>query len=171
MTYKTIINEDEDDYEVFTCDKCGYELSLSGVGGDVDCPRCIAIENETEEQKMQREEQFKTKLADAIIETEEIVNLRSEIEDKKQEIEDNEDWEMDQNDFDDELDAIYGDVEIAGQKYSTSNALFNVDEVMYDAMRSDMSDDLREQKAEELKDELEDMENTLNDLLGEGEEQ
>lgn len=49
MSFKTISNENEEDYEVWTCDTCGYEITLQGVGGDVsECPRCIAREYKDE---------------------------------------------------------------------------------------------------------------------------
>lgn len=45
MAFETISEDDGPDYEIWTCDMCGYSITLSGVGGDVsDCPRCIARE-------------------------------------------------------------------------------------------------------------------------------
>ena len=41
MAFKTISDEYGPDYEVWTCDKCGYQIALEGVGGDVACcPKC-----------------------------------------------------------------------------------------------------------------------------------
>lgn len=49
MTFKTISNEDEPDYEIWTCDTCGYEITLAGTGGDVaECPRCISVDANSE---------------------------------------------------------------------------------------------------------------------------
>lgn len=109
-------------------------------------------------------------VADALIETEEIKSLKEDIANKELEIEENESMELDDDELDDELDAIYDDVEIAGVKYSTSRALKSVDEVMYEEMRTELSDLIREDRAIELQDELEMMEDELNDLLGENEE-
>ena len=105
-------------------------------------------------------------VADALIETEEIKSLKEDIANKELEIEENESFELSDDELDDEIDAIYDDVEIAGHKYSTSNALKQVDEVMYEQMRTEISDDMRENQAIELQDELEDMELELHDLLG-----
>lgn len=45
MSFKTISEEGQEDYEIWTCDTCGYQITLSGVGGDVaECPRCIEKE-------------------------------------------------------------------------------------------------------------------------------
>lgn len=45
MGFKTISEEGQDDYEIYTCDICGWETCLVGVGGDVaECPNCIAKE-------------------------------------------------------------------------------------------------------------------------------
>lgn len=49
MGFKTISEEGCPDYEIWTCDECGYQVVLNGVGGDVaGCPRCIARECEEE---------------------------------------------------------------------------------------------------------------------------
>ena len=40
--FETVSEKDRPDYEIWTCDDCGYSVSLQGVGGDVsDCPECI----------------------------------------------------------------------------------------------------------------------------------
>jgi len=45
MGFETISNEGEEDYEVYTCDDCGWQTILQGVGGDVaECPKCIGRE-------------------------------------------------------------------------------------------------------------------------------
>jgi len=113
-------------------------------------------------------------VADAIIETEEIRDLKMAIQEKEDEILENEEWEMDEVEFDDELDSIYPEVEIAGHKYSTSNALKNTDECLYDQIKMEMEDDLREDKDDELKCDLEDLKDKLESLiedLNEGEEE
>jgi len=49
MGFKTISEEGSPDYEVWTCDTCGYSICLVGVGGDVaECPECIRKEYERE---------------------------------------------------------------------------------------------------------------------------
>jgi len=43
MSIKVISGEGHEDYEEWTCDTCGYQITLQGVGGDVaECPMCIA---------------------------------------------------------------------------------------------------------------------------------
>lgn len=38
---------DRPDYEIWTCDRCGYKITLQGVGGDVAyCPQCVSEEYE-----------------------------------------------------------------------------------------------------------------------------
>jgi len=54
MGFQTISDGISPDYEIWTCNTCGYEIALSGTGGDVsDCPRCLEneakAENENEE--------------------------------------------------------------------------------------------------------------------------
>ena len=40
-SFRTISEEGEPDYEIWTCPDCGYEQVMVGVGGDVACcPRC-----------------------------------------------------------------------------------------------------------------------------------
>lgn len=49
MGFKTVSEEDREDYEIWTCDVCGYSMVLNGVGGDVCCcPRCVSREYEEE---------------------------------------------------------------------------------------------------------------------------
>lgn len=49
MGFETISGEGHEDYEVWTCDVCGYQITLAGVGGDVaECPNCIRKEHERE---------------------------------------------------------------------------------------------------------------------------
>lgn len=47
---------------------------------------------------------------------------------------------MDADQYDDMLDEIYGEVQIAGYTYSTSNALKNVDRIAYECGFDDMKD-------------------------------
>jgi hypothetical protein len=47
MAFVTISEPDQPDYEIWTCDSCGYQITLAGVGGDVaECPNCIRLEEE-----------------------------------------------------------------------------------------------------------------------------
>ena len=45
MSYETVSEEGQSDYEVWTCDNCGRSVVLAGVGGDVACCPC-EFENE-----------------------------------------------------------------------------------------------------------------------------
>lgn len=50
MSFQVISEEWHEDYEVWTCDRCGHSIVLNGVGGDVaECPKCISREYEEEE--------------------------------------------------------------------------------------------------------------------------
>ena len=49
MSFKieTVSEDDWPDYEVWTCQECGYSIILNSVGGDVaECPKCVAREYE-----------------------------------------------------------------------------------------------------------------------------
>jgi hypothetical protein len=65
MSFKTISEPDWPDYEIWTCDDCGYGVSLNGTGGDVsECPRCLArsyeedARREVERQRDEETEEF-----------------------------------------------------------------------------------------------------------------
>lgn len=64
MSFETISEEGQGDYEIWTCDHCGYQVVLSGVGGDVaECPQCIARECEEEcRMELEREQAYQDKL-------------------------------------------------------------------------------------------------------------
>ena len=52
MSIETVSEEGQEDYEIWTCEVCGYKIVLQGVGGDVcECPRCIEKEYEMEAEK------------------------------------------------------------------------------------------------------------------------
>ena len=58
MTFKTYNDGGpyDQDYEVWTCDTCGYEIVLQGVGGDVaDCPKCLTLDMEQEAARYQED--------------------------------------------------------------------------------------------------------------------
>jgi hypothetical protein len=49
MSFETISDDDHEDYEVWTCERCGHQVTLAGVGGDVaECPECLRREYEAE---------------------------------------------------------------------------------------------------------------------------
>lgn len=49
MSWEIVSEPDYPDYEIWTCDTCGYRVCFTDVGGDVsDCPSCIARECEEE---------------------------------------------------------------------------------------------------------------------------
>jgi len=49
MSFETISEDDWSDYEIWTCDKCGFSVVMQGVGGDVcECPNCLRLEIEAE---------------------------------------------------------------------------------------------------------------------------
>jgi len=50
MSFETISDDDHEDYEIWTCDTCGHQITLFGVGGDVsDCPKCLLQEHQEDE--------------------------------------------------------------------------------------------------------------------------
>lgn len=49
MGFETINEEGQEDYEIHTCNNCGRQTQLSGVGGDVACCPC-EYENEGREE-------------------------------------------------------------------------------------------------------------------------
>lgn len=52
MSFETISDDNCPDYEVWTCDRCGHQITLAGVGGDVaECPECIRREYEAEAER------------------------------------------------------------------------------------------------------------------------
>lgn len=59
MSFEVISEEGFPDYEVWTCDVCGYSVHLVGVGGDVgECPRCVNREYDAvEDEDVQRDKQ------------------------------------------------------------------------------------------------------------------
>lgn len=61
MGFEVISEEGWEDYEVYTCDTCGWSIALSGVGGDVaECPKCLEQEYAADaEFERQREPEFK----------------------------------------------------------------------------------------------------------------
>jgi hypothetical protein len=62
MSFETVSEEGQADYEVWTCDKCGYSVCLDGVGGDVsECPQCLTNEIEAEilQERAAEEEQLR----------------------------------------------------------------------------------------------------------------
>lgn len=49
MGFQIISEQGQADYEIWTCDTCGHQITLQGVGGDVaECPECINREYQNE---------------------------------------------------------------------------------------------------------------------------
>lgn len=45
MSWETVSEEDWPEYEIFTCDECGWSCVVNGVGGDIaECPGCLTKE-------------------------------------------------------------------------------------------------------------------------------
>ena len=71
------------------------------------------------------------------------------------------------DEYDEMLDDVYGDVEICGMIYSSSRALKLLDSVAYRCAKNDFESDYDLENCEEysdLKDELESLEDQLSDL-------
>lgn len=95
-----------------------------------------------------------------------IADLKTQITEKQKEI-DNFEYISSESDYDDYLEDIYGNCNIAGGTYSVSYALKLVDETAYNTGKNDYDgsidlDTIPEYK--ELQEELEEMENEIDDL-------
>lgn len=95
-----------------------------------------------------------------------IESLNNKINDKQKEI-DSFEYSCSDDEYDQMLDEVYGDVEICGYTYSSSRALKLLDEIAYDCGKSDYEsnydlDDVEEYQ--DLKQELEDLESELEEL-------
>ena len=98
-----------------------------------------------------------------------IVDVNLQIKDKQNEI-DSFEYSCSDDEYDEMLDDVYGDVEICGMTYSSSRALKLLDPVAYRCGKIDYEsscdlDDIEEYN--DLKDELETLEDQLSDLENE----
>ena len=101
-----------------------------------------------------------------------ITNVNQQIEDKQKEI-DHFEYTCTDEDYDNFLDDVYGDVQVCSMEYSTSQALKLLDPVAYRCGKSDFESNYDLDDCEEyndLKDELESLEDQLSDLESELEE-
>lgn len=49
MGFEIISEQGFPDYEIYTCDTCGWSVTLAGVGGDVaECQGCLKREYESD---------------------------------------------------------------------------------------------------------------------------
>jgi hypothetical protein len=94
----------------------------------------------------------------------EIRELKEQIEEKEQELKDLEEWEITENEYDEFLDEMQGDIDILGVTYSLSHVLKEVDKVRYNIGMVEEEDRIREEKREELETELEDLKEQLEEL-------
>ena len=101
-----------------------------------------------------------------------ITNVNQQIEDKQKEI-DHFEYTCTDEDYDNFLDDVYGDVQVCSMEYSTSQALKLLDPIAYRCGKSDFESNYDLDDCEEyndLKDELESLEDQLSDLESELEE-
>lgn len=96
----------------------------------------------------------------------ELAELKAELESKQKEAEN---WEVEISDeqYDEMLDDIYGEVQIAGMSYSTSYALKELDPTAYRCGKSDFEsgmDNEDDPKFVELQDEIEEIESEIADM-------
>lgn len=95
-----------------------------------------------------------------------LANVSQQIKDKQHEI-DSFEYSCTDDEYDEMLDDVYGDVEICGMNYSSSRALKKLDPTAYNCGKGDYEanydlDDCEEYS--DLKDELESLEDQLSDL-------
>ena len=106
----------------------------------------------------------------AIAEVESLLeNINQQIKDKRHEI-DSFEYSCSDDEYDEMLDDVYGDVEICGMTYSSSRALKLLDPVAYRCGKIDFESNYDLDDVEEytdLKDELESLEDRLSDLENE----
>jgi predicted nucleic acid-binding Zn-ribbon protein len=96
-------------------------------------------------------------------------NVNQQINDKQKEI-DSFEYSCSDDEYDEMLDDVHGDVEICGMSYSSSRALKELDPVAYRCGKIDYESDYDLDNCEEyndLKDELESLEDQLSDLESE----
>ena len=101
-----------------------------------------------------------------------IVDIEQQIEDKQKEI-DHFEYTCSDDEYDDFLDDVYGEVQVCSFEYSASHALKLLDPIAYNCGKSDYESNYDLDDCEEyndLKDELESLENQLSDLESELEE-
>lgn len=98
----------------------------------------------------------------AIVEVEtKLANVSQQIKDKQHDI-DSFEYSCTDDEYDEMLDDVYGDVEICGMNYSSIQALKLLDPVAYRCAKNDYESDYDLDNCEEysdLKDELESLEN------------
>ena len=95
-----------------------------------------------------------------------LANVNQQIKDKQHDI-DSFEYSCTDDEYDEMLDEVYGDVEICGMTYSSSRALKLLDPVAYRCAKNDFESDYDLDNCEEysdLKDELESLEDQLSDL-------
>ena len=95
-----------------------------------------------------------------------LANVNQQIKDKQHNIETFE-YSCTDDEYDQMLDDVYGNVEICGMIYSSSRALKLLDPVAYRCAKNDFESDYDLDNCEEysdLKDELEALEDQLSDL-------
>jgi len=107
------------------------------------------------------DEDIKTKIVESL-EPEELQELRQELQEKKEELEELEDWEIGDNEVDDYLDEVYGDVDLAGVSYAFSRVLKDTDECRWEDFKIDIENEKREEQEEELQDEINDLEEQID---------
>lgn len=98
------------------------------------------------------------------IEPDRTKELREEIEEKKEQIENLDDEEYRDDDYDDYLDDCYGDIDVLGIPYSTSQILKHVDEIRYNMGKDEWEWERKDEKRKKLEAELEELEDELEDL-------
>jgi len=101
-----------------------------------------------------------------------IAEVNQQIEDTQREI-DHFEYSCSDDEYDQYLDDVYGDVQVCSFEYPTSQALKLLDPIAYRCGKSDYETDYDLDDVEEyndLKDKLESLENQLSDLESELEE-
>jgi len=110
---------------------------------------------------MENDDKYKEKIVEAL-EPEDLQDLRQELKDKKAELEELGDWEIDDDAVDNYLDEVYGDVDLAGVKYSFSQVLKDTDECRYEDFKTDIENEKRDGSEESLQDEINDLQEQID---------
>lgn len=97
------------------------------------------------------------------IEPEWMTKIRNDIKKNEEELEKLDDWECDEEEYDDYLDEIYAEVDVAGCTYLVSRILKEIDEVRYEMGKGEYEDEKREERREELEIEIEELKEQLEE--------
>ena len=81
----------------------------------------------------------------------------------KEAIDEFEDWELSEDEYDEILDELFGDVDVAGIKVSTSQVLYDVDPIRYKIGLGEEENYQKEQKRDEIQEAIDNFSSDFGD--------